>query len=331
MIFLAPTRLLHLVAAILAFALCASACSGSSADSTADVQLEPAPEPSVQLEAEEVQDEEVASRPAFVDAVAVDLSSFPEPRYPSFEVPRSAEHQAAGIAAGESVSADAIVAVLGYSTTNMIFRQYENAVETDFKLVNAALPGMDIERWASREVAFPRAIETIQEATGSADPDIAERVEVLIVQIAIAGTDTERVEYVRSLINETIRVSRIHFPNVKQVYLVGREFGGWSKQDAPDGSVFAGEPGNWALSIAIDRAVADNAGRPDGVWVGAGPYMWANGDTPRADGLTWSEELFKEDGRHLRDPAAKNAALMIHEFFLNDETAPWYEARVVEQ
>lgn len=307
-----------LIAAILFTTACSGAQAVSATDDTPVATVAPTPAPTP---VEVVED--VAVSPF---AVVESDAEFPRPRYDSPTIVRSAPHEAEGIAAGSSVSDDAIVAVFGYSNTRDTFRGYERLVEPDFLYVSAAANSMDIERWATRPDAVPEALQRMEDSLGLPQSEITDRVEVVFFQVALAGTSEPRVDEARKLLRDAIDAISVPFPNLKQVYLLGREYGGWSEKVAADGTSRNGEPGNWSISIAIDRVVNDNHGRGDGLWIGHGPYLWANGDTPRADGLTWPRSDFRDDGIHMLPPGIEKAALLIHAHFLNDPTAPWYEA-----
>ena len=63
-------------------------------------------------------------------------------------------------------------------------------------------------------------------------------------------------------------------------------------------------------------------------WLGYGPYTWANGLIARSDGLTYSCQDARSDGRH---PSAKYGAPKVAAQFLNffkttDTAMPWFLA-----
>jgi len=60
-------------------------------------------------------------------------------------------------------------------------------------------------------------------------------------------------------------------------------------------------------------------------WVSWGPYLWANGLTPRSDGLIWERNDFEPDGVHTSPQGALKVATMLQQFFQNDIAAkPWF-------
>lgn len=61
-------------------------------------------------------------------------------------------------------------------------------------------------------------------------------------------------------------------------------------------------------------------------WVACGPYMWANGLTPRSDGLTWVCSDFQSDGTHPSIPQGQmKVGSMLLNFFSSDPTTiSWF-------
>lgn len=314
------------IVALLSVALVAVSCAGNGAiAANADLPIAtvaptapPTPPPTATAEpAPQTAQRSVEDR----------LATFPKPHYETLWVPRDADHEAAGIEIGAAISDDAIVMTMGYSNTYKVWRQYEILYETDFNLLNAAQGGREVDDWAYKPGPWIEANALLGALPRAATASPAnERVEVLLYQIALATGTEPQIEFVREAITVSIDRAREEFPNLKMVYLVGRDYGGWATDLAEDGTAKAGEPGNWANGIAIDLAVQDNLDRPDGVWVGTGPYMWANGDERRDDGLTWSRDEYVDDGRHLNKEAARKVASLLHDFFAGDPTATWYSA-----
>lgn len=59
-------------------------------------------------------------------------------------------------------------------------------------------------------------------------------------------------------------------------------------------------------------------------WLAWGPYMWADGTTPRSDGLTWVCSDFQSDGTHPASSARQKVAQMLLNFFKSDSTTTWF-------
>lgn len=64
-------------------------------------------------------------------------------------------------------------------------------------------------------------------------------------------------------------------------------------------------------------------------WMAWGPYLWADGMTPRSDGLTYAcSDFNSSDGTHPAPGGAQNkVAQLLLDFFKSDSTAkPWFTA-----
>jgi lysophospholipase L1-like esterase len=60
-------------------------------------------------------------------------------------------------------------------------------------------------------------------------------------------------------------------------------------------------------------------------WVSWGPYLWADGLTPRSDGLLWERSDFESDGVHPSAQGALKVATMFLEFLQKDTAAKlWF-------
>src|SRR5205807_3926816 len=60
-------------------------------------------------------------------------------------------------------------------------------------------------------------------------------------------------------------------------------------------------------------------------WIGWAAYTWANGSTPRSDGLTWVPADFTYDGTHPAGPGRAKFGNQEMGFFLSSPfTACWF-------
>lgn len=63
-------------------------------------------------------------------------------------------------------------------------------------------------------------------------------------------------------------------------------------------------------------------------WLAWAAYLWADGLTPRSDGLVWRCEDFQDDGTHLSPSGREKVADMLLEFFKADPTTvTWFVDR----
>ncbi len=117
-------------------------------------------------------------------------------------------------------------------------------------------------------------------------------------------------EDIHAYVRKMLPKLKATFPNLEIVYLSGFPYLGYAKTGF-------GEPMAYAMNLAarsLIRAQIDgdstlnydpeqeDGGAPLLLW---GPYLWANGETPRSDGLTWSPEDYDE--RDLAHPSEQGA------------------------
>lgn len=152
------------------------------------------------------------------------------------------------------------------------------------------------------------------------------------VSLPNAGADAYTVE---SRLGTALRAMKTRYPNLKEVFLSSRIYGGYATTiQSPE--PYAYETGfsvKWTIQSQITQmetgSVDPVAGDLDedtvAPWIAWGPYMWANGTTPRSDGLTWVRGEFGNDGTHVNSAGRRAVAGLLMNFFLNSEfTRCWF-------
>jgi hypothetical protein len=122
------------------------------------------------------------------------------------------------------------------------------------------------------------------------------------------------------------------FPNVKLAYISSRSYGGYATVPGLNPEPFAYQSGfevKWLVEDQLDGASGMNwdpsAGAVQVPWVQWGPYLWADGETPRNDGLTWQCADFVPDGTHPNARGADKSGALLLKFFESDPTTrPWF-------
>ena len=80
-----------------------------------------------------------------------------------------------------------------------------------------------------------------------------------------------------------------------------------------------------AVKWMIEEHINDSNLDSPSPWLSWGPYLWADGLTPRSDGLIWEPSDFEPDGVHTSSQGALKVATKLCEFFENDSAAqPWF-------
>jgi lysophospholipase L1-like esterase len=81
----------------------------------------------------------------------------------------------------------------------------------------------------------------------------------------------------------------------------------------------------FAVKQLILRQLAADPALADAPWLARGPHLWADGTTPRADGLTWECDDYNADGTHPNDAGRAKVAQQLLDFVRTDPTArEWY-------
>ena len=128
-----------------------------------------------------------------------------------------------------------------------------------------------------------------------------------------------------------VAILKAKFPSVKLAYFTSRIYAGYAT------TTLNPEPYAYESAFAVRRVIERqlggdpalnydaNAGPVTAPWLAWGPYLWADGLTPRSDGLTWTCSEYAADGTHPAVAAQNKVADSLLAFFRWDETtAPWY-------
>ena len=134
-------------------------------------------------------------------------------------------------------------------------------------------------------------------------------------------------------ITAVLNIARQRYPNLRVVYLSSRTFGGWSGRESGSPEPYAYESGfgtRWIVQSQMKGDAALNfdpaRGAVKAPLVMWGPYLWAQGDSPRKfDGLTWTRNDVREDQLHPNAAGSKKTTTLLLNFFKTNEGASrWF-------
>ncbi len=275
--------------------------------------------------------------------------------YPGGSNDRPAAHEAAGLALARRVqpldaagkpSPDGKIVMLsiGMSNTVQSSQGFQRAMAGD-KEINPRL-------------AFVNGAQGGQTAAATQNPDdhasgtrywagvddklkaagvTRAQVQVVWVKQADARPTEGFPKYAQKLQGELANIVRVlhdRFPNLKLTYLTSRTYGGYAKTPL-NPEPYAYESGfavKWLIEQQIDGDQSLNydpaKGPVKAPWLSWGPYFWANGKTPRADGLSYEESDFSPaDGTHQSPAGQSKVGKLMLQFFKTDSTAKvWFLA-----
>ncbi len=138
-------------------------------------------------------------------------------------------------------------------------------------------------------------------------------------------------------IGNVLRAFRVRYPNLRLVFVTSRIFSYARPGVGNSPEPYAYETG-FGTRAAIEAQirqrdgagtdpVAGDLGPAAAPWMAWGPYLWAPGDSARADGLRWTRDLFQSDGVHPNTAGETLVADSLLAFFKTSPfTRPWFVA-----
>jgi hypothetical protein len=228
---------------------------------------------------------------------------------------------------------------LGMSNTGGEFFRFQEKVDKDtakpahLVLVNCCWSA-GASSWAKDGGTWTRALEQLKKANVS-----PEQVQVAWIKHAEPFPEPEktRLDHAKQLkadLVTSLQLTKRKFPNLKVAYLSSRTYGGYAINGVrlTNPEPFAYETAfavRWTIQEQMkgDPKLNYDAKKGDVVapvlvW---GPYLWADGTTPRKDGLKWERSDYSKDGLHPDASGQQKVVEQLLKFFKNDPNAkPWF-------
>lgn len=220
---------------------------------------------------------------------------------------------------------------IGVSNTRTEFAAFERLVARDgrvnpaLRTANLAQNGAPLGVWTSSSGRPWLQVDSLLDEAGLT----AEQVQVAWVKLPAQDRGPSRFpregeRYVGQMV-EVLQVLRERFPNLRLVYLSSRIYGGYADQGEP----IAYENGfsvKWTIELQVEDAPELDPSSGLAPWIGWGPYMWADGMQPRADGLVWSCDDFQEGIHPVLSGEEKVGELLLAHFLTDPTATPWFYA-----
>jgi hypothetical protein len=133
----------------------------------------------------------------------------------------------------------------------------------------------------------------------------------------------------QSELESIARLLKSRFLNLKITYVSSRTYAGYATSTL-NPEPYAYESGfsvKWMIEKQIggDTSLAFSGQIIRAPWLAWGPYLWADGTTPRSDGFTWQCADCQADGTHPSSAGQAKVANLLLNFFKSDPTAtPWF-------
>lgn len=225
---------------------------------------------------------------------------------------------------------------VGMSNTTQEFGNFErrNDLATDRRgdlvLINTAVPSQPVESTSDPASDYWTIVRDRIAAAGISPA----QVQVAWLKQAVGQPSTtafpEHAEFLRDRLRDTVHNMLDEWPNLRIVYISSRIYGGYTTR--PDrGEPISYESGfavKWLIESQISGDPSLNADPQAGpvrapvlLW---GPYLWANGNQPRSDGLVWLPSDYSADMIHPSPAGEAKVGDMLMEFFRTDPSAVWH-------
>jgi len=205
-------------------------------------------------------------------------------------------------------------------------------------IVNGAQGGQDAIDIADPDAAFWDIVDDRLSAAGLTPLQVqAVWLKEAIARPGVQFPDDvfpQDAERLRDLLRVIVQIIRDRYPNVRLTYVSSRIYAGYATTNLNP------EPYAYQSGFAVKFLIADQiagdpglnfnpqAGAVEAPWLSWAAYTWADGLTPRSDGLIWPCSDFQDDGTHPSPSGASKVAHMLLNHFAGDATTrPWFVRR----
>jgi hypothetical protein len=228
---------------------------------------------------------------------------------------------------------------LGMSNTGGEFFRFQEKVDKDpakpahLVLVNCCWSA-GASNWAKDSGTWTRALDQLKKANVS-----PEQVQVAWIKHAEPFPEPEKARLDHAKLLKTnlvasLQLAKKKFPNLKVAYLSSRTYGGYAVNGMrlTNPEPFAYESAfavRWAIQDQMKGEASLNYDAKKGKVIAPvllwGPYLWADGTTPRKDGLKWERSDYSKDGLHPDAAGQQKVVEQLMKYFTKDPNAkPWF-------
>ena len=223
---------------------------------------------------------------------------------------------------------------IGMSNTTQEFSTFVPMASGDplrdsrLAIVDGAQGGQTASAWSNPGCACWSTLDSRLANAGIS----ARQVAVAWIKLADAQPSEGWPTHARRLSDETAAVLRLlksRFPNLRLAYVSSRIYAGYATTTL-NPEPYAYESGfsmRWVIETQLSGGLPFEGAGAVSPWVAWGPYLWADGLTPRSDGLTWACSDLSNDGTHPSNNGRQKVAARLLDFVHSDTTArEWYLA-----
>lgn len=214
--------------------------------------------------------------------------------------------------------------LLGISNANQEGARFEREADAHAEhagrvvIVDAAQGGVGATEMDEASDPYWSSVFDHRLAAAGVDPDQVQAVwlKTSLFGETSTGAFPQRIEPLRTALRGLVGVLAERCPNLRLIFVSSRIW-----KPVP---TFAYETG-FAVKALIQDQLDDVGGLGSGPWIGWGPYLWADGTTPRLDGFTWQPEDIEGDGVHPAPTAEWKVANLLRRHLREHPLATgWY-------
>lgn len=221
---------------------------------------------------------------------------------------------------------------VGMSNTTQEFQTFMPLASADASrdpglvIVDGAQGGQTAADWADPGCACWTTLDNRLQQAGLTRAQVA----VAWVKLANRQPSGDWPAATTQLKADTVRVMQAlatRFPNLRMAYLSSRIYAGYATSTLnPEPYAYQGGFAvRWVIEDQLNGLLPFSGSSRGAPWMAWGPYLWADGLTPRSDGLTWACGEFAEDGTHPAAGGRQKVGQLLLTFFQRDPTArEWY-------
>jgi hypothetical protein len=265
-----------------------------------------------------------------------------EPPAEHLAAAKAATSQIAPLGADGKPARDGKIGLVSISMSNATqeFSFFKRIADADAQksplltVVDCAQGGQAMAQWVPPDAKAWAEMERRLKAAGVS----AQQVQVAWIKLANMGPRGELTEHGKKLYADTLAViqnAKSKYPNLRVVYVGSRIYAG-NATGALNPEPFAYESAfvvRWLIRDQMKHEAALNFDPARGavkspvlLW---GPYLWADGTTPRkTDGLVYERNDFAADGVHPSESGRAKVARQLLTFFKTDAVAKtWFVSR----
>ncbi len=237
--------------------------------------------------------------------------------------------------AHDALNGKIVLLSIGMSNTTQEFSEFKRTADADaaknprLAIVDGAQGGQTAAVISNPTATFWSVIDQRLQTVGVT----RQQVQVAWVKEADAAPSKAFPAHAQILETELQAIARIlksFYANIRIAYVSSRIYAGYATTNL-NPEPYAYESGfavQWLMQkqISGDTSLAYAQPRQRAPWLSWGPYLWADGMTPRSsDGLVWLASDYTADGTHPSSNGQKKVAAMLLSFFKSDPTAvPWF-------